>query len=517
MHGASCRRTLPIVRAVDHAPYRRPHAARAPRAGRVPARRGAARHAHDGRERRRLGAGRRLRLGAERALRGRIDRDRRRRRLDRPEGRGARVADADLQPDGVAGEGSVEGARRIAKGSSASATCARGRSSRSKRSRRRRRTAPRAGTSSSPAAIVLREVRHDAISNRTRSSQKAPHPPYTDGPLPYDYGLNLDERHADLPARAAPAGARRVREGARAREDEEEGRRRATAARGAGDDAGGGSGGGDDSRGTLKDHSGQRPQVTMDDLEGRVAAHRAADGARLLPRARQGDHAFAGSIWRTTRGMFVAARSHPRAQAEDRVRGRVDRARRRGDAQASRSAWIVGVRGCEVRARRRREADEAAPTRARSLHASCSSPARSSTLDGTATTRPTRLVAPRHRRGDDAPGPPPKDLAPGEKWIDVNLSTQIARRVRGRQAGVRDDHLERPPQRRRQDEGSPHRAGRVPHPREAHRRDDGRRHGDRTARTRSRTCRGSCTSRGATRCTARSGTRASARSRATAA
>ena len=59
-------------------------------------------------------------------------------------------------------------------------------------------------------------------------------------------------------------------------------------------------------------------------------------------------------------------------------------------------------------------------------------------------------------------------------------------------------------------EGPPDAQRLVPHPREAHRGDDGRRHGERTGRTRSRTSRRSSTSTAASRSTARSGTPSSA-------
>ena len=56
---------------------------------------------------------------------------------------------------------------------------------------------------------------------------------------------------------------------------------------------------------------------------------------------------------------------------------------------------------------------------------------------------------------------PPADLIPGEKWIDVNLGAADAGRVRRRQAGVRDDRLERPSRRRGQGEGPSHAARRF--------------------------------------------------------
>ncbi len=89
---------------------------------------------------------------------------------------------------------------------------------------------------------------------------------------------------------------------------------------------------------------------------------------------------------------------------------------------------------------------------------------------------------------------PPKDLAPNEKWIDVNLKTQTLVAFVGDKpvfatlvstGRMNDDDKEKD-----------HRTkpGSLPHPREAHRGDDGRRRREPTARTRSRTSPGSCTS-----------------------
>ncbi len=108
-------------------------------------------------------------------------------------------------------------------------------------------------------------------------------------------------------------------------------------------------------------------------------------------------------------------------------------------------------------------------------------------------------------------GAPPPDLAPGEKWIDVQPVAQDAGRDRGRQARLRGAHpageaLEG------QEEGPPHAHGGVPHPREARRDHDGRRrHGrGRSAVQLSRTFRSSRITTAPTPSTAPSGTETSA-------
>ncbi len=262
---------------------------------------------------------------------------------------------------------------------------------------------------------------------------KAPHPPFTEGPLPYEYGLNLTngtpmyrraplrKERAEYERGLALGKKKKPKDGADPTAATAGGGGGGGGGGGDGDNAGGGGGGGDDKPWFLKDHNGQRPQVTMDDLKGesQLIEQRMVRGFYLgldkeIP-------AFSGRMWRTTRGMYVP-RDHvlvhkPTTEFEGVWMNAPSEARKLP------LAWIVGTKGWK------HDFDDANKRMKRTdkldRFTLVQLTGKRQQLDGYGY----------HETGEgfwirdaDAaitrPGPAPKDLAQGEKWVDVNLSTQ---------------------------------------------------------------------------------------------
>jgi hypothetical protein len=246
---------------------------------------------------------------------------------------------------------------------------------------------------------------------------KAPHAPFTDGPLPYDYGLNLT--NGTPMYRRAPLR--------RERAEYEHGlalgrtkKRKEGEAPAADPDAANDG----DKPWFLKDHHGQRPQVTMDELKGesQLIEQRMVRGFYLgLDKEIS---AFSGRFWRTTRGMFVP-RDHvlvhkPKTEFEG--------VWMTGDAAAGETrklplAWIVGVRGWKYaseddgkRMKRTERIDRFSLVQLTGKRLQIEQYGYHETSEGFWIRDADAAIT--------RPGPPPKDLAPGEKWVDVNLSMQ---------------------------------------------------------------------------------------------
>jgi L,D-transpeptidase catalytic domain len=239
----------------------------------------------------------------------------------------------------------------------------------------------------------------------------APHPPFDDRPLPYDYGLNLTNgtpmyRRPPLRRERAMYEKGLLTKG-KTVED------RANAAK------------------EMAAEKGQTPwylndtpdksQVTMDDLKGESALVEQRMVRGFYVALDQIVYAFAGKFWRTTRGNFVpfdhVLVHKPQTELEGVWVGRDDEPRKLPLGFVLRSS-----------ARQYRFPDPAKPpTRGDDVARFTIVP-----LTGKHTLSPPRAYDEttegwwlRDMDGTIArPGPPPADLTPGEKWIDVNLSTQ---------------------------------------------------------------------------------------------
>ena len=292
----------------------------------------------------------------------------------------------------------------------------------------------------------------------------APHAPFTDRPLPYDYGLNLTT--------GAPLYRRKPTRDERTRYERGlvVGRADAKGA-GSSDPAPSGS---SDTPWYLK--QGARKQVSLNDLQAHegIVFERMVRGFYLSVDQRLA--APSGALWRTAAGLYVPADFLVIHKSTTEFEG-VHVA----DAEEKRKLPVAFVLGLHARQYRFLDAadkpkqgehvDRFSVLGLTGQKKVFEERTYYETLDGWwmrdfdgTTTRP---------------GPPPPDLAPGEKWIDVNLSTQSLAGIRGGQARLRDDHLERASRRQRPDEGPPHQDGDLPHPREARLGDDGRRQRER--------------------------------------
>jgi hypothetical protein len=127
----------------------------------------------------------------------------------------------------------------------------------------------------------------------------APHPPFADEPLPYEYGLNLTNG-TPLYRRAPLRRERAVHEKGLALGRAWSPEHRERAAKEAREERG-------DTPWYLRDHGGQKPVVSFDDLKGEsgLVELRMVRGFYLALDKKVS--AFAGKFWRTTRGQFVPA------------------------------------------------------------------------------------------------------------------------------------------------------------------------------------------------------------------
>ena len=156
----------------------------------------------------------------------------------------------------------------------------------------------------------------------------APHPPLTDGPLPYQYGLNLTT--------GTPLYRRKV-----TREE----RKQYEHGLPVGKSDGKGRVGRIARVGRRRRHpwylkEGARKQVSLNDLQSREGpvVERMVRGFYLSLDKRVGF--YAGRFWKTAAGLLRAGRAHRRARAEDRVRGGPRRRRpTRSASSPSASSW----------------------------------------------------------------------------------------------------------------------------------------------------------------------------------
>lgn len=261
---------------------------------------------------------------------------------------------------------------------------------------------------------------------KAKELENAPHPPLADGPLPYDYGLNLTN--------GAPLYRRRPLK--KERKDLEKGLavgKTKKHADGSTDSAAqaAGSGANGDTPWYLKDHHGQRPQVKIDDIrtneQGGLVVVRMVRGFYLALDKELST--ASGKFWRNTAG-FLAPADHilvhkPKTEFEGVKIGA------EGEKRHLPLGWVVSPRAHHYRI------EEGDPSRADEKNGKLK---RGDAVDRFTIVQLTGKKITIEDRGyfeteegwwlrdiDAAvtrPGPPPKGLAPGEKWIDVNLSTQ---------------------------------------------------------------------------------------------
>jgi len=252
--------------------------------------------------------------------------------------------------------------------------------------------------------------------------ETAPHPPYMDRPLPYDYGLNLTngaplyrrrplkKERAEL-EKGLPVGkTKKPKEGEPAPKEPPPD---------------------PNAPWWLKRYGGQRPPVKMEDLYtnemGGLVFMRMVRGFYLALDKQLSTPS--GKFWRNTAGFLTPA-DHilvhkPKTEFEG-VRIGAE-----GETRRLPLAWVVSPRA------RRYYIDPGDPTRADEKDGKLR---RGDPVDRFTIVQLTGKKKSIEERGyfeteegwwvrdyDVAvtrPGPPPKGLAPGEKWIDINLSTQ---------------------------------------------------------------------------------------------
>jgi hypothetical protein len=265
----------------------------------------------------------------------------------------------------------------------------------------------------------------------SKELETAPHPPFTDRPLPYDYGLNLTN--------GAPLYRRRPLR--KERRELEKGLAVGKSKKKDGGASPPPSADGDkDTPWYLKDHKGQRPQVTIDEIrtneQGGLVVVRMVRGFYLALDKELSTPS--GKFWRNTAG-FLAPADHVLVHKSTTEFEGVPLGAE-GERRHLPLGWVVSPRA------RRYAIEPGDPSRADEKNGHASGPPtggkvkRGEPVDRFTIVQLTGKSVTIEGRGYfeteegwwlrdvDAsvtrPGPPPKNLGPGEKWIDVNLSTQ---------------------------------------------------------------------------------------------
>jgi hypothetical protein len=262
---------------------------------------------------------------------------------------------------------------------------------------------------------------------KAKELETAPHPPLAEGPLPYEYGLNLTN--------GAPLYRRRPLK--KERKDLEKGLAIGKSKKG---DSSGASASppppsagenGGDVPWYLQDHHGQKPQVKIDDIrtneQGGLVITRMVRGFYLALDKELSTPS--GKFWRNTAG-FLAPADHilvhkPKTEFEGVKIGT------EGEKRHLPLAWVVSPRAHHY------VIEPGDPSRADERNGKLK---RGDSVDRFTIVQLTGKSITIEDRGyfeteegwwlrdvDAAvtrPGPPPKGLAAGEKWIDVNVSTQ---------------------------------------------------------------------------------------------
>ncbi len=266
--------------------------------------------------------------------------------------------------------------------------------------------------------------------------KNAPHAPLTDGPLPYQYGLNLTNGtplYRRLPLRAERKQYEHgLAVGKKRHKKTDTAEPVGSAEPGAGGaDApsylggaeaapgGGGGGGGTETPWYLQDHKGQKPQVSLDDIKGESGLINVRMVRGFYLALDQEVNGFSGKFWRTTAGEFAPV-DHvlvhkPATEFEGVWIGR--------DAEPRKLplGWIFGkkARKFTIEDGKVKGGDHLERFTIVKLTG------KSQMIEGRGYFETAEGFWMRDFDGTVArPTKPPADLAPNEKWIDVNLKTQ---------------------------------------------------------------------------------------------
>jgi lipoprotein-anchoring transpeptidase ErfK/SrfK len=243
---------------------------------------------------------------------------------------------------------------------------------------------------------------------KAKELEKAPHAPFTDRPLPYDYGLNLTpgtplyrrlplraERKENEKALAIGKGAKATDVAKRLKEN------------------------GEEVPAYLKDVDNAKPHVGFDELKGEsgLVVQRMLRGFYLSVDKKV--DGFSGTFWKTTEGFFAPKDHLIIHEMKTEFEG-IDLTKE-GETRKLPIAWIVGTRGrkCEIdlnadkKVKRHDLLDRFSTHHLTGKHQTIDERVYWETDEGfwlrdidIAIARPTK---------------PPADLAANEKWIDVDL------------------------------------------------------------------------------------------------
>jgi hypothetical protein len=252
--------------------------------------------------------------------------------------------------------------------------------------------------------------RHVTVDFDNKELKDAPHPPFADRPLPYDYGLNLTNgtpmyRRAPL-RRERAANEKGLLVAGKTVDD------RAAAAKEIAAEKG-------ETPWYLADEP-QKGQVTLDQLKGESALVEQRMVRGFYVAIDQEVHAFAGKFWRTTRGNYVPFDHilvhQPKTEFEGVWVGKDDEPRKLPLAFLLRGSPRIAF-------------SDAGQTPSRgelvARFSILSLTPRRELFEGRGYLETTEGFFVREQDAAVARAPaPPADLKPGEKWIDVNLATQ---------------------------------------------------------------------------------------------
>ncbi|HEX3772673.1 MAG TPA: L,D-transpeptidase [Polyangiaceae bacterium] len=239
----------------------------------------------------------------------------------------------------------------------------------------------------------------------------APHPPNMAGPLPYEYGLNLVD---GAPLYRRPPLRRERRELERGlavgmayrKKDGDNGAPGPTESSG------------DESEAWYLAHK-SRSQVSMDDLKGETSliVHRMVKGFYLGLDTEV--HAFSGTFWRTTRGMFVPREHILEHASKTEFEGVWFNAP--GETRRLPLGWVTNPHQWKytfdgTKMHRNEHVDRFTIVQLTGKKEIVEEKSYWETSDGWWMRAMDGTVT--------NPGPVPKGLAPGEHWIDVNLGLQ---------------------------------------------------------------------------------------------
>jgi len=253
-------------------------------------------------------------------------------------------------------------------------------------------------------------ARHVTMDFDAKELKDAPHAPFVDRPLPYDYGLNLTNgtpMYRRPPLRRERATYEKGLLVAGKTADD-----RVAAAREIAAEKG-------EAPWYLADEP-QKGQVTLDQLKGESALVETRMVRGFYVAIDQEVHAFAGKFWRTTRGSYIPFDHilvhQPKTEFEGVWVGHDDEPRKLPLAFLLRGSTRIGFSDAGQ-----------TPVRLDPIPRFTIVPitARRETFEGRGYFETTERFFIREQDVTVArPAAPPSDLAAGEKWIDVNLTAE---------------------------------------------------------------------------------------------